>query len=621
MLRALRNQTKSIFFKCFLVLLIAGFALWGVGDLTGGSKSKSVISVENKNITVEEVLNEINRARYTLPQRPTLEEAIKNGFHLSILNKLEQEILINQEANNLNLNVPLTEKMKLIKMENAFKDPLGKFSQNKFIQSLNNAGLSEDKYLEMIKTQSNFKQLSMPFMLNDHYNEKIIKKVLDWQNEVRDIEYEKFKFISENEIQKPSDETLKKFYDKNKKKYEIPLTRDVKYIEIHPSYFENQVVINKNQIDEKYEIEKNNYKSEEQRQLLQFTTQNEKEANKFMKLIKQGKNFEEIAKNYFDLLQADINIGFLKKSELPSESADLIFKAKLNDTLGPVKTKFGLSIYKILNIKPQKQISYSEIINEIKKNLTKELSIEILFEKLDVIEDLIAEGNNLEEISNSKLFNKEIAIKKLNKVSQNGIIYSFDKEPYLFDKEPQFIKNIWNTEKKELSDIFSADNDTYYLIEVVKESKKGIPSFDLVKSRAYNQWKNQEKILKSKEKAKTEILEKKNKLSLSKSIKRDAQNFDKINDSYLINQIFEIDNNEIVFLVTNNSLIAVRVKKIRTDSYTFDEKQYNELNKNFSKSFFNDFSNFFIENLALKHNLVKNYKELDKYFIKPEEKN
>ena len=42
MLRALRNQTKSIFFKCFLVLLICGFALWGVGDLTGGYKSKSV---------------------------------------------------------------------------------------------------------------------------------------------------------------------------------------------------------------------------------------------------------------------------------------------------------------------------------------------------------------------------------------------------------------------------------------------------------------------------------------------------------------------------------------------------------------------------------------------------
>jgi hypothetical protein len=43
MLRTLRNQTQSIFFKIFLVLLICGFALWGVGDLTGGNTSKSIL--------------------------------------------------------------------------------------------------------------------------------------------------------------------------------------------------------------------------------------------------------------------------------------------------------------------------------------------------------------------------------------------------------------------------------------------------------------------------------------------------------------------------------------------------------------------------------------------------
>ena len=178
MLRALRNQTQSIFFKCFLVLLICGFALWGVGDLTGGSKGKSVLSVENQTISIEEALNEINRARYMLPDRPSLEDAIKNGMHKSVLNKLEQEILINEEANFLDLNVPLSEQMRLIKEEKAFKDPLGKFSQNKFIQSLKNAGLSEEKYLDTIKTESNFKQLSMPIMNNDYYNKKIIKKLL-----------------------------------------------------------------------------------------------------------------------------------------------------------------------------------------------------------------------------------------------------------------------------------------------------------------------------------------------------------------------------------------------------------------------------------------------------------
>ena len=91
MLRSLRNQTKSVFFKCFLVLLICGFALWGVGDLTGGSKGKSVLSVENKKISLEEVLNEINRARYMLPERPSMEEAIKNGMHLIFLINLNKK--------------------------------------------------------------------------------------------------------------------------------------------------------------------------------------------------------------------------------------------------------------------------------------------------------------------------------------------------------------------------------------------------------------------------------------------------------------------------------------------------------------------------------------------------
>jgi len=57
MLRALRNQTQSIFFKCFLVLLICGFALWGVGDLTGGYPCKK--SFKKWAIVSEEEIIEI----------------------------------------------------------------------------------------------------------------------------------------------------------------------------------------------------------------------------------------------------------------------------------------------------------------------------------------------------------------------------------------------------------------------------------------------------------------------------------------------------------------------------------------------------------------------------------
>ncbi len=615
MLRALRNQTKSVFFKCFLVLLICGFALWGVGDLTGGSKGKSVLSVENQTISIEEALNEINRTRYMLPDRPSLEDAIKNGMHKSVLNKLEQEILINEEANFLDLNVPLSEQMRLIKEEKAFKDPLGKFSQNKFMQSLKNAGLSEEKYLDAIKTESNFKQLSMPIINNDYYNKKVVKKIIDWQNEVRDIEYETFKIINKNEIKNPSDDVLRTFYKKNKKTYEIPMTRDIRYLKIMPSYFEDQIVINKKQIDEKYEIEKSNYKIQETREILQITTQNEIKAQEFVDLINKGKSFNELAKDKFNLNESDTNLGYIKKTDLPLESADIIFNARLNETLGPVKTNFGFSVYKIISISPEKQSNYEDIIQDIKKKLIKELSVEILFEKLDEIEDLIAEGNNIEEIVKSNIFNEKISIENLNKISKQGLVYSYDGETTFLDKNPEFIKNIWNTEVNELSDIFNLNDYDYYIVEVVNQSSSETPTFNLIKNKVFDQWLKQEVIIKTKEKTKKIVESKNNNLSSKSSLKRNVKTLGNINDQYLITKIFEIENSKIEYLVSGDNLIAIKVIKTKTDNYKFNKKTFNDLNLSFSKSFQNDISNFYIQHLASKHKLQRNYNEIQNYFV------
>ena len=255
MLRSLRNQTQSIFFKAFLFLLIIGFALWGVGDLTGGLNKKPILSVDSKEVTSEEIINELNRLRYTLPQRPSLQEAINNGMLKTVLDKYEQEILINAEASVLNLSVPLKITTTTIGNEKAFKDPLGKFSQTRFLKSLNSAGLSESKYIDSIHTEANYKQLSMPFSNNSLYSNKLIKKLINWQNETRDIDYVFFKNINKESIKQPQKSILREYYNSNKKLYEIPITRDVKYIEINPSIFNNQVKINDKDVKEIYETD------------------------------------------------------------------------------------------------------------------------------------------------------------------------------------------------------------------------------------------------------------------------------------------------------------------------------------------------------------------------------
>ena len=611
MLRALRNQTQSIFFKIFLVLLICGFALWGVGDLTGGNTTKPVLITDSKEISIDKAINEINRIRYSSASRPSFNEIFEKGTYKTVLNKLEQEILLNSEAEELNLNVPMSVVTQTISQENNFKDPLGKFSQIKFNQSLKNAGLSETKYLEMINTEANLKQISTPFSTNDYYSEKVIKKIMDWQNEIRNIEYDFFDLLTPKDIKRPSEETLTNFYEENKEKYQIPLTRNIQYLEISPNYFTQQVKISDSQINERYKIEKSNYKIDEKREIFQVTTQDEEKAKKFFKAVGNN-NFKELALELFNLSENDINLGLVKKTDLPSTNADALFKANLNEIVGPLKTEFGYNVYKIIKIEPEGSIEYSKIIEDIKSKIIKEKSTEVLFEKLDIIEDLLAEGSNLSEIAVSDVFDKKISLNIINKISQNGIIYSYDKEKSLIEKSNNFLKNIWDTNINEMSDIFNSKEDNYVIIQVLKENKEELPSYEITKNLVYNHWLNEAIINKSIENIKTMLLNKKSKLSKNYSLKRNNKLGD-LNDPYLINEIFNIQNNENNYINFRNKILAVKLLDSKIDNYTFNKDEYQQLNLSFTQSFFNDFGNFYLNHLSSKHNLKRNYKEIENF--------
>ena len=62
MLRALRNKSQSFLFKIFLVLIVIGFAAWGVGDLTG-NKIPPVFKSNDFEISYEQIINDFNKSR------------------------------------------------------------------------------------------------------------------------------------------------------------------------------------------------------------------------------------------------------------------------------------------------------------------------------------------------------------------------------------------------------------------------------------------------------------------------------------------------------------------------------------------------------------------------------
>ena len=67
---------------------------------------------------------------------------------------------------------------------------------------------------------------------------------------------------------------------------------------------------------------------------------------------------------------------------------------------------------------------------------------------------------------------------------------------------------------------------------------------------------------------------------------------------------------------SQNYIFAVKVLNIKTKKYILNKERYNNLNTTMSRSFFNDFSNFYLQNLAIKHNLKRNYSEINNFINK-----
>ena len=614
MLRTLRNQTQSIFFKAFLVLLIIGFAAWGVGDLSGNSNQNSVLSVGKQKITSEEIINELNKVRYRMQQRPSINEAIKNGILNDIINKFEQEILINAEAKKLNLYVPLNIQTMAIRDEQAFKDPLGKFSQVRFLKSLNNAGLNEEKYLDMINTEAYFKQLSMPISLNKTYNTKIVKKLIEWQNEVREIDYFFLDKIKENKIKVPDANDLQVFYNEYKDLYKIPVTKNFKYIEIQPSDFKKKITVNDKKIKEIYESEITKYTSNEERSLYQVISQDIDKANAFIKKLKKNDDFVKLAKDQFSLSKKDIDIGFVKKYELPKETKKQIFDGKTKDVIGPIKTKFGYAIYQLNTINPKKTTSYKDAYAEIKRELLNELSLELLYKDISSIEESIDQGDNLEEIVNSELLNGKFKVKNLDNFAQKGILYLSNGKIKNINNRKLIADNIWKITSNQISDVIELPKDTFMFVQLIKENKEYTPVFKEIRTDIYKKWVEKEQLIQTELKLKKIVKENKVKFNKLLNIERNQINLtNKIKDKLIINQIFKMKKNKINFIKLKNGVIAIKFINSKTKNYNLKEDTINQLNASLSESFFNDYSNNFIQILGNKHKIKRDYKSLENF--------
>ena len=473
MLQSLRVYSRHPIAKIFLGLVLIAFAGLGLGSFVPSLQfNRDYISAGKTSIGIQEIANQFNKLRADIAPDLTINEAIQKGYLDLLITFLSNEAILLEEANTWGIKVTRDQLKKSLLENKLFLDENGKFISSKFQTSLLRAGVSEEKYLELLGRNLIKQQLTETLSESAKISNKVINLIASHNLEKRDGTVININLFPDSEIDSPSDEELRAFFDNTSSSWIEPSRRTGKYITLDPKNFLNEIEISDQELLDEYNIRKSDYIKEETRSINQMVFDKKIDAEKALSEISQSNEFEKIARNKFS--EKETIIKDIKKSELIKEISDVVFDLKLNDISQIIETDFGYHIIKLEEINKSIAPKFEEIKRELKNDIKMERSTDLVYDLANFIDDAFASGSSIEDVAKQK----KLKVYFSEPLDQNGFNEIKQIPENKLFKDKMFLEILWSDLKNDQLFINETEDGIFFALEVDKEIKEFLPRFD-----------------------------------------------------------------------------------------------------------------------------------------------
>lgn len=406
MLTNLRGLTNSRlakpFFLLLMLLLVGSFALWGVADVFRGFRSNVLIVAGDTEVTAAQFQTTLQRAIRTISNQfgrvIGMEDARSLGLPRQVISSLASNALLDDRAKDMGLGISDDALARSIAEDPTFADASGRFDRNRFVSILRENGLTEDAYVEERRASELRRQLTESIAGGTRMPNTMIEALFRYQSEKRSLEYVVLP-ASSITLEEPDEATLKAFYEANTAAFRAPEYRDLTYLVLDPDSIARPDDVTEEEIRAEYERASERFTTPERRRVLQMTFPSQEEAEAALEQIRDGKSFEDVAKER-GLTEGDYDLGTMAKSDLIDPAvADAAFSLEKGATSDIVKGRFGPVIVKVTEVEPQSVKPLSEVTEEIRASIATRRAQDEILNLYDAIEDARAGGATFEEIA------------------------------------------------------------------------------------------------------------------------------------------------------------------------------------------------------------------------------
>ncbi|WP_333668887.1 peptidyl-prolyl cis-trans isomerase [Elioraea tepidiphila] len=405
MLTAIRNSLNHWIAKGLFLLLIVAFAVWGIEDFVrGGGADRSVATVAGEKVSLAEATDayqrEISQLRRSFGGQFEPTEEVRRAIAEATVARLVALRAISAEAAQRGVVVTDDALRATILSAPGFQGPDGRFSRLQFDSFLRNNGLTEGRFLDLLRSDLARQQLVGSVRAGAAAPQTLARAVQAFHAEQRVADLVELPLMAAPAPPEPTEAQLARFHENNADLFSAPEFRQFDLVLLSPEDVAREIRLSDRELREAFEERRAEFATPERRRIAQAVVPDREAARAIAEAWRAGADFAAIAAQAQAAGGSAIELGLIDRSGLPlPELADPAFAASAGAVTDPVQSPFGWHVLHVAAIEPGREQGFEAVKDELARIVALERAADLIYARANRIEDSIAEGIPLTEVA------------------------------------------------------------------------------------------------------------------------------------------------------------------------------------------------------------------------------
>jgi peptidyl-prolyl cis-trans isomerase D len=405
MLQFIRSKAGSLIVKILFALLIASFAVWGIGDIfrERSAAETTVATVGSMKIQADELQTAVQRRMEQFRQMFGAdfgaEQAKQLGIIDSTLDSLVQTDLLTLEQRRLGIVVDDSVVRDAIMVDPHFRNSTGVFDRNLFNNILGANRLTETAYVALMRQDLGRSELTEALSAGATAPPILTETLYRYRNEKRTVASVLVAADTVTGVKDPTDAELSDYYNGHQGMFRAPEYRGFSALVLTPDDLVPSIEVPEDKLQAEYKTRIDEFSTPDRRKLEQMVLPDEAKAKEAAAAVAGGKSFEDVAKEIAHQDSDAIDLGWVKRDEMLPALADAAFALKDGEVGPPVESPLGWHIFKVTGVEAGTTKPFEEVRAQIQTDMAREQASDKLYQLANQIEDSLAGGSTLAQLA------------------------------------------------------------------------------------------------------------------------------------------------------------------------------------------------------------------------------